>query len=535
MAKFGGKDRSDAPGGQGSDTAGGKAGAGPAASHDSGGSYSVGKDRNSTAGAQAVAALAARQRLNATPTIVPGGASGTYNSASALAARSPITAGAVTAQNDYNRANRGLGAGLLDRIAGIAPMDPTSRLQGNLRTGTIPTAGVHYGVDAIGAGAGLVGAATGIPLGTGYSALRDFAQRAGLVGQNFGRVDLGSGGPNARVAEGGHPARGGGADQGGGLGPGGNRNPIPQPRTPRTQQPTPTPTPVAPTPTAPPPPTWADQVAAYMPKLRSDFDWNMQQRGLGANTKDISGNAINWDDVFNQELAHRQAGIPVGATTGTDQSAFDNTANQYLLSNFGAGALDDYQTRQRALGRANVGGQGLENEFNTRFGQDDVQGYLNDVYNTQFGQAKKIIDNVNARGEFNPFGYNAALQDLGRQGTAGRSTLNDLAGSYLTTAKGTLSDALSGIYDKIGSYTLGSGYNPTSDISDLRSKENTLAGGLQGQILGSAPNIFDTSSTMQRASSQQGATSGGSLTDTLAQRSLNTGNRSRGLRSTGAF
>lgn len=402
----------------------------------------------------------------------------------------------------------------------------------------MPTGGwqtdANWGVDPAGLVGGIAGAAFGIPgLGT------VIGQISALLGHPFG-INLGpnplqglsaemnalSPADKAKVQAGinngsvtpGAIGAGGGANN-----PGGNGNSAQQPLSNST-----TPPPVTPpvTPPVDPQATYSAELAKYMPNLQNDFNFQAGQRGL---------DPTQYQDAYTSELNHRMGQLPVNLNTGTDSTAIDAALSQYLSPNFGTQALDDAQTAKRAQLKGGIDSKNFAADVNTKFGDTADQDILDKIYQEQFGQARSLLDNTKARGELNDQGYNSGLADLNNQGIAGKSKLQQTGNNILSSDRGTLNDRLNAIYNSIGGYNLGSSYDPTSDYSALQGKEGQLQGSLEGDIRGVAPSIFDTSTLLQKASGAQGATSSGSLLDTLAQRQLNGGTQNRGLGTTGSF
>lgn len=137
-----------------------------------------------------------------------GGASGAYNSTSQLAIKDPITSAALKNQGTYVDSSGPLGA-FGKYVLGLGWVDPTTMNQKKLAAGQPPPQQPDYGIDAIGLGLGVAGAATGLPLGTAYAGLKAL----GVIPGGFGQVDLGQWGDVHNVA----PGPGGGA---GDRGPG---------------------------------------------------------------------------------------------------------------------------------------------------------------------------------------------------------------------------------------------------------------------------------------------------------------------------
>jgi hypothetical protein len=169
-----------------------------------------------------------------------------------------------------------------------------------------------------------------------------------------------------------------------------------------------------------------------------------------------------------------------------------------------------------------------------------VDPIVNSILGGQRQSADTVLAYNKARGLLNPTGYDAAVNTLGQQESAGRSTLMDLANSVLGKDRSGLTD----IRGEAG--TLASGYNygaPAPNFDPYYQRASTLAGkdlsSLEGSVRGAlgSTNLFDVPGALAKGGTAQGpidlttAVAGAGPGGTAAPRKI----VSRGLGTTGVF
>lgn len=293
-------------------------------------------------------------------------------------------------------------------------------------------------------------------------------------------------------------------------------NPLVNPNPAPAQGPAPTPA-----------PTMEELLSQIYSGLGAKNLYALQQWGLAP--IDATAVSSEWQPIFDREYNRIVGDIP-------DTAKSMDQLHTYFPDTFGDNALSAEQDRRRQSFRQDITGRGFENQLNTSFGDTADDPILANIYNQQYGNAKKLIDNQLSRGALNSYGYNDALSKLSEQGAIGQQKLQDIGGTVRTSTRGSLDDYLSEIYGKTGSYRLGEGLDTEGLSNELANRITSGSAGLEGNIRSQVPSLFDTSAIFQSASANQGQTSGNPLADILAQNREKSGRgKARGLGTTGAF
>jgi hypothetical protein len=269
----------------------------------------------------------------------------------------------------------------------------------------------------------------------------------------------------------------------------------------------------------------------------------LQQRGLAP--MDASSIPDQWMPVFQREFDRIKGTVPTSVTSGATNGQFGDEASYNAAlqqigalfpSTIGQQALDAEQQRKQNTFKTGVGSLGLEGQVSSAFGDTSDDDILKGIYDAQYQPAATQLMNAFKRGALNPSGYNYGMSQLETQGKAGMGKLQDAGAAARATQSGGLNDYIQSIYNKASGWQLGQpDFDPTSASSEFTNRFNTAKSNLDSNLQGLSPSIFDVSSALRNAGTVQGTTSRGGLADTIANRSYQKRNQSRGIGSTGAF
>lgn len=183
-----------------------------------------------------------------------------------------------------------------------------------------------------------------------------------------------------------------------------------------------------------------------------------------------------------------------------------NPASYFNTDTFASG-IDNWQNLQRANYNSKVG-QTFAPGFDTTLIPDTADdSIINSILGEQRKTAQQQLDFNRARGLLNDSGYNASLAELGREESAGRSTLSDIGSSVLGKSRQDLLNIRGEAGDLASGYTIG---NPTPDIGSYYTKAQNKAteniGGLEGAIRSAlgGTNLFDVSTILGKGGTTQG-------------------------------
>jgi hypothetical protein len=247
---------------------------------------------------------------------------------------------------------------------------------------------------------------------------------------------------------------------------------------------------------------------------------------------------------FQQELQRR--GMDPSSYGGELDSYLSNISNtvqgdnlsQYLPATLASDILSGVQNRQRNAFRGQV---------NQNFGQNSgidalpdtfLDNTINEILNTQFGNAQSTLDRGRARGQFNDRGYQAGLGTLNSQRQAAQARLNTTEGDILSGYRSRLGDVRSNAFNSANNFELGGQF----DIGEFLRQRDTITGeanqNAAGELIssvGSTP-LFDFGTIGNSAGQAQGAVNLNNLDvrESLAARRARQ-TQGRGLGSQGAF
>ena len=281
------------------------------------------------------------------------------------------------------------------------------------------------------------------------------------------------------------------------------------------------PTPVTPAPITPPAPV-IDPNAARNQALamaRLGINQELQRRGLGADA---------YAPQFQSYLDQIMGVIPQSETN------FDN----YFTPNLASDVLSGIQAGERNQYKGQV---------NERFGGNFASQYLpdtllddtiNSTLNTQYGDAKSVLERGLARGQYNDRGFNAGLGALNNARTSNEARLNTIEGDLLSGYRSKLGDVRNSAFNAATGYQLGDTFNLDDYGSQAESIANNARQNAPGEFLtavGSTP-MFDLGAIGGAAGIGQGSVNLNNLDvrEGLERRKLSAA-RGRGLGSQGAF
>lgn len=248
---------------------------------------------------------------------------------------------------------------------------------------------------------------------------------------------------------------------------------------------------------------------------------------------------------YNQELQKR------GLDPNAFASEFDNYVNQitgtvpqeqdikqFLPATLASDILTGVQNRNRNQFRGQV---------NQNFGQNAgidllpdtfLDNTINEILNTQFGNAQATLDRGKARGQFNDRGYQAGLGTLNQQRQAAQSRLNTTEGDILSGYRSRLGDVRSNAFNSANNFEIGGQFDIGEFLrqrDNIRSEADANASGELISAIGSTP-LFDFGTIGNSAGQAQGAVNLNNLDvrESLAARRARQ-QQGRGLGSQGAF
>ena len=212
--------------------------------------------------------------------------------------------------------------------------------------------------------------------------------------------------------------------------------------------------------------------------------------------------------------------------------------DQYFSPNLASDVLTGIQAGQRNQYRGEVNGR-----FGTNFARDYLPDTLlddtiNSTLESQYGNARSILDRGLARGQYNERGFNAGLSSLDNARTAQQARLNTVEGDILSGYRSRLGDVRNSAFNSATGYQLGDTFNLDdygSQADNIATQARTNAPGEFLSTLGSTP-LFDLGNIGSAAGQAQGAVNLNNLDvrDGLEKRRLASA-RGRGLGSQGAF
>jgi hypothetical protein len=245
----------------------------------------------------------------------------------------------------------------------------------------------------------------------------------------------------------------------------------------------------------------------------------VQSRGL--NYEEFAGD-------IGTELDRIYRGISYGA----------RNADNYFDPNLTDSVLSNVESRRRSQYQSDVGNYFKPNYSFERFVDTSDDETIEKILDEQYGQAESGLKAHRDRGQLLDSGYDAALQEIGKQRQVASSRLQELGGRVLTRNRAALDDISSRAQQGASSYRLGQSFDPSTFRTQAESKTGELRGRLESDIrseLG-GENLFDVTSVLQRGFQQQGAQNTGrsGILDLLAQRDEQR-KQQRGVGSEGAF
>lgn len=274
-----------------------------------------------------------------------------------------------------------------------------------------------------------------------------------------------------------------------------------------------------PTPTAPVAPAGNPARDQALAMARLGISQELQRRGLSSDA---------YAPQFQSYLDQILGAVP--------QDAEDYS--QYFSPNLASDVLTGIQAGQRNQYKGQV---------NERFGGNFASQYLpdtllddtiNQTLNTQYGDARSVLERGLARGQYNDRGFNSGLGALDNARKANEARLNTIEGDLLSGYRAKLGDVRNNAFNSATGYQLGDTFN----LDDFASRADSIASQARqnapGEFLsavGTTP-LFDLGSIGGAAGIGQGSVNLNNLDvrEGLDRRKLAAA-RGRGLGSQGAF
>lgn len=241
---------------------------------------------------------------------------------------------------------------------------------------------------------------------------------------------------------------------------------------------------------------------------------------------------------------------------GLDPTSYAPQFESYL--NNILGAVPETETNYDAYFSPNLANDvltgiqaGQRNQFrgqvNSRFGTNFASQYLPDTLldetitgalNSQYENARSILDRGRARGQYNDRGFNAGMNTLNNARTSQQARLNTIEGDILSGYRSRLGDVRNNAFNSATGYQLGDNFNLEDFASQADSIANQARINAPGEFfsaLGNTP-MFDLGNIGGAAGQAQGAVNLNNLDvrEGLEKRRLASA-RGRGLGSQGAF
>jgi hypothetical protein len=133
---------------------------------------------------------------------------------------------------------------------------------------------------------------------------------------------------------------------------------------------------------------------------------------------------------------------------------------------------------------------------------------MNNILDTQYGDASGAITRARDRGTLNETGYNRAISDLDTQRSSGYSRLDDVRSGILEGYRTDLRGQADQSRDRLNTYTLGNTFDPAAIQTNINDYYANQAGGFEGDFRNAfgGDQLFDWNKHIQQGGVSQGVT-----------------------------
>jgi hypothetical protein len=265
---------------------------------------------------------------------------------------------------------------------------------------------------------------------------------------------------------------------------------------------------------------WGQDLARSRTATQSSIEDLFSQRGL---------DPTEYGDRIGSALDRAEAGIAFGA-------------NPTFGSDIGTDLLDSLRNEQIKQYQRGINEFAPEGFAQQAFASTADDAIIDAILAEQFGEASDSILRARDRGTLNDAGFDYAMKNLEQQRAAAASRLQDTGGGILEGYRSELGDIVERARTGAGGWDFGDTFDPNVYRTQLETRQNELASGLEGALRGAigGEQFFNTADLIQKGGVGQGAqntglgSQSGGLLGAIADRKKQE-EQQRGLGTTGSF